>query len=703
MRKYGVACVALALAWAGPRRAVADVWDATGDDAAGVTRNELVHGADQVHDLAGRPGPVADVDWYRLSQQRYSSYEIVVDATSGDLGPSGPLLERIASDGSTVLQASVPAGAGRSRSLRFENTTAGAINDQRLRVRSGGCGAGCGSEDTYRIRALDTTVSIPRLNNSATQVTLIVLQNTGADALFGTLNFWSGAGVLLNSLPWGILGHESLVVNTAAFVPGASGSVTISNTGAYGQLQGRATSLEPATGFTFDTQMNPRPMPIQGSAGGRGSAALVITPLGDFGAVFVGGTRTITFSVRNIGGISSGALATTLSGPNAAEFGVAGDACAGSILPAGASCSLQASLSPSAGGPKAALLTVSGTPGGAASVSLSGSAIDANPVFVTSTAQPANLGGLAGGDAICQARAAAGGLPAGTYRAWLSTSTVDAWTRLGSARGFVRTDGRPFADLVSGLIGSNAVLNTILTDENGAVVSSDEVWTGTANTGTVSSTCGDWTSALPTVNGTMGNAQGGAVSWTLYSFPPCSTPGRLYCFRTDLSAPLTIPPLGDRVAFVTFGTFTPGGGLAAADALCAAEQGGLPGTYKAYLATSTASAASRLNLATSPYMRSDQQRVGGASELGTGSRLQSGIWQYASGTYIALTTPSSRSTWTGAQEPDFVGSAATTCDDWTSTGGTAYIGDPTLASPPWFALSFGQTCGLPRRIYCLQQ
>jgi hypothetical protein len=53
--------------------------------------------------------------------------------------------------------------------------------------------------------------------------------------------------------------------------------------------------------------------------------------------------------------------------------------------------------------------------------------------FVTSTLQLGTFGGLAGGDAICQARADAATL-GGTWRAWLSTSTVDARDRIVGAQ-----------------------------------------------------------------------------------------------------------------------------------------------------------------------------------------------------------------------------------------------------------------------------
>src|SRR5262245_17812728 len=53
--------------------------------------------------------------------------------------------------------------------------------------------------------------------------------------------------------------------------------------------------------------------------------------------------------------------------------------------------------------------------------------------FVTSSnAKGGNLGGLTGADAVCQSLARAAGAGGKTWRAYLSTSTVDAKTRIGN-------------------------------------------------------------------------------------------------------------------------------------------------------------------------------------------------------------------------------------------------------------------------------
>lgn len=222
---------------------------------------EIVHGLRVVHDLAA-VGGAAQQDFYRLRQQPYSSYEIVVDAASGDLGAGqGPGLERVAVDGSTVLASSQPAGVGPARSLRVVNATGAMIDDQLIRVRSVQCGSDCGSDDTYRLRARETTASIPRFNNSATQVTVLMLQNRLASPVSGRAYFWSAAGALLHEEPITLAPHGVRIVSTSAVpaLSGQGGSVTLTHDGPFGAIAGKAVALEPATGFSFDSSLETRP------------------------------------------------------------------------------------------------------------------------------------------------------------------------------------------------------------------------------------------------------------------------------------------------------------------------------------------------------------------------------------------------------------------------------------------------------------
>ena len=72
------------------------------------------------------------------------------------------------------------AGAGASRSLRFENASARPREDEFVRVQSAGCTTGCGPQDVYRIRAWETTLLPAALQQLGTQITVLVVQNPRA-------------------------------------------------------------------------------------------------------------------------------------------------------------------------------------------------------------------------------------------------------------------------------------------------------------------------------------------------------------------------------------------------------------------------------------------------------------------------------------------------------------------------------------------
>jgi hypothetical protein len=225
--------------------------DAGGQTLGGVTASaELVNGFQFQTDLAGA------VDIYDISQKPDSSYEVVVDATSGDIDPL--LLQRFSS-ASTVIQTALPVSTiARSQSLRWANLTTNTINNETVRVQSLGCASSCGPDDVYRIRSYETTYAVPRFNNSATQVTVLLLQNPADYVITGTVFFWNAAGASAGTSPFTLAPKALLVLNTASIVPGASGALTIAHDGRYGDLTGKTVALEPATGFSFDTPALPR-------------------------------------------------------------------------------------------------------------------------------------------------------------------------------------------------------------------------------------------------------------------------------------------------------------------------------------------------------------------------------------------------------------------------------------------------------------
>jgi uncharacterized repeat protein (TIGR01451 family) len=215
---------------------------------------ELVHGFDETRALT------ATQDFFWIAQQPFASYEVVVDATSGDIDAgAGPSLERLANDPTLTLQMSLPVGTGASRSLRWRGPVTGAIvSDQLVRVRSLGC-SGCGPDDVYRIRAYDTTYTIPRFNNSGTQVTVLFLQNPTTETVTGTMVFWTPAGGPASTYGFNISPRQTLVLNTTTATSAASGSITIANDAPYAALAGKAVAVEPSSGLAFDTPLLPRP------------------------------------------------------------------------------------------------------------------------------------------------------------------------------------------------------------------------------------------------------------------------------------------------------------------------------------------------------------------------------------------------------------------------------------------------------------
>lgn len=165
-------------------------------------------------------------------------------------------------------------------------------------------------------------------------------------------------------------------------------------------------------------------------------------------------------------------------------------------------------------------------------------------VFVTSgdflgdlATEGGGADGLEGGDNLCQAAADSAGamVPIGTYRAWLSTATVDARDRVGPHFGpFVRPDGTAVANALLGLL-DGSLDAMIDMDETGASVGGQLVWTGTLATGLgagPAATCADWTDGTNSILGMTGSTARANVDWTELAALQCGDiPARLYCFQ----------------------------------------------------------------------------------------------------------------------------------------------------------------------------
>lgn len=244
---------------AGSSRA-ADRWEIRSDDEQ-FTNNELQVGIVQEgHDLETEKA-VPDADWYKVITQQERSYEARV--FGGGIVwrypacPTCATLDRVAGDGSVLTAGDNDLGGGPgSQSVRWMNGSVG----QFLRVLPG-TGQGGTATERYDIVVEDTTLYLPRFNNSGTQRTILLLQNTRDRAVDGRISFRDDAGTGVGSHDFKVAPYATLVLNTSTVpgLAGSSGSAMIAHTGGAGAFTGKGVSLEPSTGFTFDTAITTAP------------------------------------------------------------------------------------------------------------------------------------------------------------------------------------------------------------------------------------------------------------------------------------------------------------------------------------------------------------------------------------------------------------------------------------------------------------
>ena len=146
-------------------------------------------------------------------------------------------------------------------------------------------------------------------------------------------------------------------------------------------------------------------------------------------------------------------------------------------------------------------------------------------VFVTSSTQDGNLGGLAGADAICQRSADAAGLK-GSFKAWLSDSRQSAAQRLThSSVAYVDTRGHVIAsdwtDLTDGTLSRAITLDEKGYDWDaqaghcGIIKWLARVWTATTASGSAEGPfCADWTDSGETTLAATGLYCYASAEWT---------------------------------------------------------------------------------------------------------------------------------------------------------------------------------------------
>ncbi|MET0555229.1 MAG: hypothetical protein ABW221_19460 [Vicinamibacteria bacterium] len=260
--------IAVVLALSAGSAVAADRWE-TGtlcdDDTAQGTCNELVHGTLQVgHDLEG-PSGTPDRDYAVVQVRARHSYEARV--RSNTLLFDGPTclngcarLDRVDASGNLLTVGTFP-GAPIGNGDAYRGTVVvrwqAAVTEKNYLRTIGFPATGLAAADQYDLELFDTTAFIPRFNNTSSQVTVLLIQNTTAEAVTGDIRFQDATGAIVHTVPLVLAPNGLQVFNTLSThaLSGLSGTVAIAHNGGYGALAGKSVAIEPATGFTFDTPL----------------------------------------------------------------------------------------------------------------------------------------------------------------------------------------------------------------------------------------------------------------------------------------------------------------------------------------------------------------------------------------------------------------------------------------------------------------
>jgi hypothetical protein len=252
------------------------IFNSTDDNAT--TLNFLQHGAVQrQHDLDSSGGSAPDEDWFAVKVTEWHSYEARVNSGltywSQSCTPAPcPRFDWVDAAGTVLVAGQIQTddawisidrassgaqSAGRGMTVRWLPSLTGI---QFVRAKSDGF-ITFSDNVFYDVSFRDTTYVAPRWNNSGTQVSILLLQNVASSPVGVQVSFFDATGSHLIMISYELPAFGSHVFNTSTIptLQGRSGAIKVAHLGGYGSLAGKVVSLEPATGFTFDTALTPIP------------------------------------------------------------------------------------------------------------------------------------------------------------------------------------------------------------------------------------------------------------------------------------------------------------------------------------------------------------------------------------------------------------------------------------------------------------
>lgn len=325
----------------------------------------------------------------------------------------------------------------------------------------------------------------------------------------------------------------------------------------------------------------------------------------------------------------------------------------------------------------------------------SGAPLAANVVFVTKGSISGNELSMAGiADARCRDAASVAGLPEpSTYVAWFSDANRSALSLLTGSSGWVRPDGKPFAntpaDIASGQLFYPPRIDQF---QNDAFVDGELVATGTSAAGAADVLCNLGGGGSITV----GLDDASAPLWTQLYDVDCSTNFKIYCFGTGRTADVTPTfPVDGLRAFLS--SPTEWSDISNLDGMCGSDAttAGLAGTYRALVATTAQAPRDRIgNPAGKSWYRVDGVRVTGPAM----TELEAPLDVDAAGAHHDAPV------WSGSPSPtQKAPSSGANCNDWQSPdASTTSLGHSVRSSAGAFSGFGNLPCFDARRVYCFQ-
>jgi hypothetical protein len=151
-------------------------------------------------------------------------------------------------------------------------------------------------------------------------------------------------------------------------------------------------------------------------------------------------------------------------------------------------------------------------------------------VFITSTTFSGAIGGLDAADMYCQSAAAAGGLT-GTFHAWISDASTNAFDRTSDVGPWYTTGNAVAFASKADLRGTPQ--SELLDEVGGYPQTLAGAWTGSDAQGAATSeTCEGWTNATAGATATTGTGFSDDASWGGGNTPlPCAAKAPLICFQ----------------------------------------------------------------------------------------------------------------------------------------------------------------------------